>query len=320
LVNAVLRRAAGFDVAQAERIADVIERYAVVYAADKALCRMLVDQYGELAAQRMLVATLVPAPAYLRINTTRISQQEAIAALAKEEVRVSDTDIAGAVRVEQGRYIASPLLADGLVRVQSLAAQFAVAALDVAPHQQVLDCCAAPGGKALTAAQQMDNKGHIVALDIYPNRLELIEKQAALEKIDIVETRCADATTYKDDALFDRVLCDVPCSNYGEMASKPELRQKPPTAESLVKTQTAILQNGALQLRAGGRLVYSTCTLDKRENQAVVDAFLRKHENFRPVSLKKVPNHAQYIGQYVQFLPQNDYSEGFFIACLERLW
>lgn len=320
LVNAVLRRAATFDLASLGAITDETGRLSARYAVHPRLAQLLRDQYSD-AAEGMLAATLERAPTALRVNTLRATPQSLLQMLANEGIETTPAPVEGGLLVQAGRYIESPLLADGTMRVQSVAAQFAVQQLMPQPGRRVLDLCAAPGGKALTAAQIMQDNGHVTAVDIHPNRLALIDKQAKLEGITIVESVCGDAISYGDaQDAYDAVLCDVPCSGYGEMAQKPELRQKPPQTDGrLSLLQGQILANGARLVRPGGRLVYATCTLDKRENEQIVDDFLTQNDSFVSVAAKNLPPAASSVGQYVKFVPQKGYNEGFFIATLERI-
>lgn len=319
LVNAVLRRAAEYDMRKIDGIADDIERLSVLYAVHPGIARMLRAQYGE-ETEDILAATLERAPTAVRVNKLHTTPLKLFQRLALEGIQTDPAPVQGGLLIRSGRYIQSAALADGSMRVQSVAAQYAVQQLALRPYQTLLDMCAAPGGKALTAAQIMANSGKITALDIHPGRLDLVQEQATREGIDVVETVCADAATYKSAEHYSAVLCDVPCSGYGEMARKPELRQKDPAQSAeLPLLQAAILNNGAKLLKKGGRLVYSTCTLNKEENEAVVDAFLTQNDTFAKVAAKNLPPSAALVGDYVKFVPQKGYNEGFFIATLERM-
>ncbi len=317
LVNAVLRKGAGAGLGALDEIKDERTHLSVQYALCPGLVDMLCEQFGADAPSVMAAMLTRPAVA-ARVNTLRTDREALLARLTQENIQAKAVPLDNAIVFAGGDYLASSALADGSMRIQSLAAQGAAIALDAAPGMSMLDLCAAPGGKTLTAAQQMRNQGSIVAIDKYDSRLKLIEAQAALEGVTIVQTLCADGVDYKLRTTFDRVLCDVPCSGYGEIASKPELRRKPPRADNpLFALQRGLLEQGAVLLADGGRLVYSTCTLDRRENQDIVQGFLTAHPDFRlvPVVLDGLP--APRDG-YVQVLPRTGEPEGFFIAVLER--
>ncbi len=321
LVNAVLRKAAAVDWrAEADAIGDDCARLSVLYAAHRDVVALLQAQYGA-EAESILAATLESAANWARVNTLKTTAPELIARLRAEGIEAEPAELDGAIRLCSGRFPESEALRTGAMRIQSLAAQWVVDLLDPNPGQTVLDCCAAPGGKALTAAQRMDNRGRVTAIDSHANRLALIGKQAALEEISIVETICADAATYIPEDLYDRVLCDVPCSGLGEMAHKPEMRAKPLRGlAALVAVQQRILENAARFLKPGGQLVYATCTLNRDENERVVADFLTRHPEFSVKPPERRSQFATQIGGFSQFVPRKDYNEGFFMARLERMW
>ncbi len=164
----------------------------------------------------------------------------------------------------------------------------------------------------------MRDRGEITALDLYDNRLALLRRQAELEGVHIIHTVCANAASFESDKRYDRVLCDVPCSGYGEIAAKPELRQKPPMETNpLFDLQRSILEKGASLLKPGGRLVYSTCTIDKRENEQVLHAFLHDHPEFCAVPVKVEGAPAPQEEGFLRILPDQNGPEGFFMAAIE---
>lgn len=195
----------------------------------------------------------------------------------------------------------------GLFFVQGLSSQTAVKALGAEEGMTVIDLCACPGGKSFGAALDMKNKGRIISSDLHKNKLSLIEKGAKKLGIDIIETVPRDARVTDEGliGLADRVICDVPCSGVGVIGSKPEIRYKNAADfEGLYPTQAKILENALLYLKIGGRAVYSTCTVNKRENGDIVHGVLNNKEGYRLVSEKTI-------------LPGNGY-DGFYIAVIER--
>ena len=208
-----------------------------------------------------------------------ISQGNIAALLQQEGHTVTPGPWPGALVVEfAGSPAASAAFKKGLFHVQGLASQFAALCVDAQPEQQVLDLCAAPGGKSLTLAEAMQDKGQLVSGEFVPARVPLL--QQAFDRCGIT---CAvavenDATQHNSDwPTFDRVLCDVPCSGLGVIAKKPDIRYKDLDGiENLLAAQQKILQNGADSLAENGRLVYSTCTVNDKENQAQVEKFQRK--------------------------------------------
>ena len=184
----------------------------------------------------------------------------------------------------------------------------------------MLDLCAAPGGKSLTLAEAMQDKGQLVSGEFVPARVPLL--QQAFDRCGIT---CAvavenDATQHNSDwPTFDRVLCDVPCSGLGVIAKKPDIRYKDLDGiENLLAAQQKILQNGADSLAENGRLVYSTCTVNDKENQAQVEKFLSANPDFHVVLPKTALPGADITPLGTLFLPHTTGTDGFFAAILER--
>ena len=180
--------------------------------------------------------------------------------------------------------------------------------------------CAAPGGKSLTLAEAMQNKGQLVSGEFVPVRVPLLQK--AFDRCGIT---CAmavenDAALHNTDwPRFDRVLCDVPCSGLGVIAKKPDIRYKDLDGiENLLATQQKILQNGADSLAENGRLVYSTCTVNVQENQAQVQKFLSANPDFRVVTPEITLTGVDVTPLGTVFLPHKTGTDGFFAAILER--
>ena len=227
----------------------------------------------------------------------------------------------GALVVEfAGSPAASAAFKKGLFHVQGLASQFAALCVDAQPGQQVLDLCAAPGGKSLTLAEAMQDKGQLVSGEFVPARVPLL--QQAFNRCGITCSVAVenDATQHNSDwPTFDRVLCDVPCSGLGVIAKKPDIRYKDLDGiENLLAAQQKILQNGADSLAENGRLVYSTCTVNDKENQAQVEKFLSANPDFHVVLPKTALPGADITPLGTLFLPHTTGTDGFFAAILER--
>ena len=208
----------------------------------------------------------------------------------------------------------------GAFYAQEPSASAPAALLDVHPGMRVADLCAAPGGKSLTLAEAMQDKGQLVSGEFVPARVPLL--QQAFDRCGIT---CAvavenDATQHNSDwPTFDRVLCDVPCSGLGVIAKKPDIRYKDLDGiENLLAAQQKILQNGADSLAENGRLVYSTCTVNDKENQAQVEKFLSANPDFHVVLPKTAVPGADITPLGTLFLPHRTGTDGFFAAILER--
>ncbi len=208
-----------------------------------------------------------------------------------------------------GSVESSSLFKDGKIAVQDGASQMAVCALDVKKDMRVLDLCSAPGGKSAYIAQLMENCGEVISCDIHEHKLALIKNNLSRLGITNAKVILNDATILREDFVgaFDRVLADVPCSGLGVLRRKPDIRlNKSPLAnDELVKIQRQIFENASYYVKKGGKLVYSTCTVNRAENEDAVKEFLEKHTDFALLEEK-------------QLLPNKDNTDGFFYASFER--
>ena len=203
--------------------------------------------------------------------------------------------------------------------VQDEASQICVRALGAKKGMTVIDICSAPGSKSFGAAMTMEGEGRILSFDLHENKLSLIKDSARRLGIDIIEVSARDGRDYdpKLAEIADRIICDVPCSGYGVMGKKPEIRYKPTTeSAALPDIQYAILENACRYLKRGGVMVYSTCTLLPEENQMNVKRFLESHPDF---SLEGFS-----VGELcapdgmLTLTPDCHGTDGFFVAKLKR--
>lgn len=212
-----------------------------------------------------------------------------------------------------GAFHGSELQKNGYFSIQDVASQLAVEALDPKEGMEVLDLCAAPGGKSEYAAELMGNCGRVLACDLYPHKTELIDKSAERLGITIIETRVNDAEKFVSEfeGKFDRVLLDAPCSGLGIIRRKPDIKWKKGATDcsALAKTQYKMLRNAMRYVKKGGILVYSTCTVSRMENEQMAQMFLRENKNFEALP-------TEYMNEkgYVQLLPSIQNTDGFFIA------
>ena len=203
--------------------------------------------------------------------------------------------------------------------VQDAASRLAVLAAGPEPGQRVLDCCAAPGGKSFAAAILMENRGELISCDIHPHKIKLLEAGRDRLGLSVITPTLQNAAQRREDWAegFDVVLTDVPCSGLGIIRKKPDIRYKDPEPlKGLPRVQRSILDNCAQYVRPGGVLLYSTCTLLKRENDAVVDGFLGDHPDFAPEPFV-LPHLGEQPGR-ITFWPHIHGTDGFFAAKLRR--
>lgn len=209
----------------------------------------------------------------------------------------------------------TPSFKDGHIAVQDGASQKAVMALGINKNMSVLDLCSAPGGKTGFIAQLLENTGEVVSCDIHPHKIALIEANLSRLGITNVKTELNDATVFRKEFenRFDRVICDVPCSGLGVLRRKPDIKWTKTVDDNaeLVKIQRKIIDCAVKYVKKGGILVYSTCTINKSENEENVKYLLENHEEF-----SLLDNFKETFGK--QLLPHTDGTDGFFYAAFER--
>lgn len=276
----------------------------VRYSLSDSLCERIREQYPDRCAD-IFASFFEPDGLPLCVNTRRIAPDALVERLAAEGVSCVFADD-GIPVVVSGADKALRLLDEGLFFVQGVASRRAVRMLNAERGMTVLDVCACPGGKSLAAAVDMDDCGAVHAFDLHANKLGLIEKSAAALGMTCIRTGCRDARAPAPEWVgkADRVICDVPCTSVGVLASKPEIRYKDVTdISALTAAQAAILSASARCLRPGGILVYSTCSLDGRENGDIVRAFLAQTSGFT-------------LADERQTLPCEPHCDGFYAAKL----
>ena len=308
-VNAVLRRAVR------ERDGIVYPDPATEYGISAQLYQLWCAQYGQNVTERILHSLREPAYITLRANTLQITPEQ----LRREiECETELTQLCpGGVRLLENMPVSDfAPLEDGLCFVQDEASQYAAHLVGARRGMTVIDACACPGGKSFSMALDMQNEGKIFSFDLHSNKLSLIERGAQKLGIDIIETQASDGTIYRPELAqaADRVLCDVPCSGLGVLRKKPDLRHKDLSQiERLPEVQYAILANCARYVKVGGRLLYSTCTLNRAENEAVVERFLIDHPEFVPDPFEESEQ-----GFMRTIFPYENGTDGFFIARIIR--
>ena len=214
-----------------------------------------------------------------------------------------------------------PSFRDGLFYVQDTAAKLSVLCAQIPENAKVLDCCAAPGGKSFAAAMAMNGTGSITSCDFYAHKAELIASGAKRLGITNLTARQQDATVHVPEweEKMDAVICDVPCSGYGIIRKKPDIRYKDPdTMKDLPALQLQILCNQATYVRPGGVLLYSTCTLVRSENEGVVEAFLEQFPNYCLEPLPLPQPFSKNESGMLALVPGEYDTDGFFIAKLRR--
>ena len=244
--------------------------------------------------------------------------------LKKEELEtpMEISPIYEGARILKGTDVAeNPDYKKGRIIPQDIGAMMASLALSPKSGDTVIDMCAAPGGKTTHLAELMGNKGKVYAFDIHPHKIEIIKKNAERMGISIIDARLGDGCQLQEAFLekADKVLCDVPCSGLGIIRRKPDIKWNKDDIEELPQIQYKILKNASKYLKLGGELVYSTCTILKRENEDVVMRFLEENENFGLSEIKLSGKLQRENKGYITLYPNIDGTDGFFISKIKRI-
>lgn len=296
----------------------------VRFSVSESLCRELCAAYGVGRTRAILDAFSSPAPLTLRVNTLRDTREGLTEALRREGFDAEPTSASPwGVKLSGGGIPDCVSAQRPNAFVEDEASQLAAWVLGARPGEKILDACAAPGTKSLSAAMEMENSGKIIACELRENRLPLISRGADAQGVSIIRPLRHDSSLPYEFAPgeppFDRVLCDVPCSGYGTLRRKPEIRYRPvEETEGLPALQLAILTAASQALRVGGTLVYSTCTLLPRENSDVVAQFLANNTGFSAEAFTLPDGADAPDGTLTLFPDILSGCDGFFIAKLVR--
>lgn len=298
-----------------DRQKDTVSYLSVAFSVGEPLAEKLLSVYGLDRTESLLDAFSSAPPTTLHVNTLKVDRETLAGHIADaEKTPLSPTGlrVRGSVRSLYG-------FDEGLFFVQDEASQLCVEALDPCPGETVLDICACPGSKSFASAIRMKNEGRLSAFDLHENKLSLVVSGAKKLGITILEAAAHDGRDFLPEweGRADRVLCDVPCSGFGVIAKKPELRYKDPAASAaLPDIQQAILETACRYVRKGGTLVYSTCTVFPEENEENVARFLKSHPDFSLVPFRA--GNLECREGMITLLPDLHGTDGFFIAKLQK--
>ncbi|MCY7086807.1 16S rRNA (cytosine(967)-C(5))-methyltransferase RsmB [Streptococcus oralis] len=318
MVNAVLRRILREGWPDIATIKRKNKRDSIAYSIPVWLVSKLKEEYGEERAQAIFKSLLVRNKASIRIAD--LSRKEEIKAV----LEASDSPLAASGLVkEQGHFAGHDLFSEGAITIQDESSQLVAPTLNLQGHEQVLDACAAPGGKTAHMASYL-RTGQVTALDLYDHKLDLIQENAErLGVADRVQTQKLDARKvheFFEKDSFDKILVDAPCSGIGLLRRKPDIKYNKETADftSLQEIQLEILGSVCQTLRKGGIITYSTCTIVSEENFQVVEAFLESHPEFEQVKLEHECKDILKDG-CILITPELYGSDGFFISQFRKI-
>jgi len=334
LVNSVLRRVfeGGWDISWPSKEREPIRYLSLRYSHPEWMVKRWLKRYGMTDTEALCQANNEPAPIWIRTNTLKISREGLQERLEREGVKVTLGErVPESLVIEEfGSLDKLPSFQEGLFTVQDESSQLIAHVLNPQAGQKVLDACGAPGGKTTHLAQRMENRGEILAFDIHPHKVKLIEDLSARLGITIIRPQAGDARELAgvEDSSCHKVLVDAPCSGLGVIRRRADMRwhKEEEEIKALPELQLALLERAAQCVATDGELVYSTCTIEPEENFEVVKAFRAKYPEFTPVnlaegfpySLKSEQDMKQAAKGFLQILPHKHGMDGFFLAKFRR--
>ncbi|WP_410983882.1 16S rRNA (cytosine(967)-C(5))-methyltransferase RsmB [Bacillus cereus] len=328
MVNGVLRSIQREGVPSLDEIQNPVKRLAVATSHPEWLVQEWTTAYDLETAEKMCEVNMLPPVPTARVNVDKVMVEEAIDLLKQEGVEAQSGDLSDdAIQIEKGNVAHTEAFQKGFLSIQDESSMLVARALEPAEGDKVLDSCAAPGGKTTHIAERLKGTGQVMSLDLHPHKVRLIQQQAKRLGLENVETKALDARKVQEhfaSESFDKILVDAPCSGFGVIRRKPDIKlgKEKGDSERLSTIQLSILEKVAPLLKAGGRLVYSTCTIEKIENEQVIEQFLQEHPEFEwdTTMKERMPEKLRpYINKgQVQILPHYFATDGFYIACLRK--
>ncbi|TWI55110.1 16S rRNA (cytosine(967)-C(5))-methyltransferase RsmB [Halalkalibacter nanhaiisediminis] len=330
MVNGVLRSILRQGLPTFDQVKDETKRFALETSFPLWLVERWVEQYGLEETKAMCETSLTPPSVTVRVNRVKGTVTEAIERLSEEGLIVKRGELSpDAIVIEKGNVFETRAYNQGYVTAQDESSMLVGRAVNVQPGMSVIDACAAPGGKSTHLAEQMNDEGTVLSFDLHEHKVKLIRQQAERLNLKSIQAEALDARKI-DQRLhglqFDRVLIDAPCSGFGVIRRKPDIKwtKSEQDIQAIHVIQQDILDAVAPFVKSGGTLTYSTCTVDKEENEESVRAFLTNHEDFELDSTleERLPEKLVQSGRYqtgmVTILPQDFQTDGFFIASLRK--
>ncbi|MFE7061947.1 16S rRNA (cytosine(967)-C(5))-methyltransferase RsmB [Sutcliffiella sp. NPDC057660] len=328
VVNGVLRSIQRQGVPDLEAMKNDVERISIATSHPRWMVEKWVAQYGVENTERLCEMNLVPPSQTARVNTAKASVEDVISMLKAQGFDVEKGEVAQeSIVSKKGNMAYSNAFKNGFITIQDESSMLVARTLDVEPGQTVYDSCAAPGGKTTHIAELMKGTGTVISTDLHEHKVKLIKEQADRLGLSNIEVKAMDSRKAQEvfhSEMFDKILVDAPCSGFGVIRRKPDLKytKTMQDVKQLATIQSAILDEVAPLVKKGGTLVYSTCTIDKEENTEVVKAFLENNEDFEiDMSIKDLVPHKleTYIQDgMLQLLPHYFGTDGFFIVRLKR--
>ncbi len=306
---------------------DGIKYLSVKYSHPEWMIENWVEEFGFPFTESLVKANNEKPKLNIRTNTLKINRDELIEKLESQDLKCTKTKYAydGIIIDNPINIVNTEEFKDGLFQIQDESSMLASQIMNPESGSFVVDVCSAPGGKTTHMAEIMKNKGKVIARDIYDHKLDLINENSKRLDIDIIETENYDALKL-DENLVDQAdycLVDAPCSGLGLIRRKPDIKwnKKESDIENISNLQYGILENSSKYVKKGGTLIYSTCTIGKKENIDLLNKFLEENNEFELVDFKDLVNNSEELIEntgYLELFPNKNGTDGFFISKLRR--
>lgn len=327
-VNGVLRAIQRQGLPSLDTIKDPLKRLSIETSHPLWLVERWTKQWGIEKTKEMCEINLTVPIQTARVNTMKLTRKECVKLLTEEGFQVEESEVLPeAIKCLKGNLANSKAYENGYLTIQDESSMLVSYALGSKEGERILDACAAPGGKSTHLAEKLNNRGQVVSLDLHEHKVNLILQHAKRLGLTNITAKTMDARyaiNHFPKETFDRILLDAPCSGLGVMRRKPDLKytKKEEDIKDLSRIQRQLLESVTPLLKKGGILVYSTCTVDKQENEYVVQSFLQDHDDFiGDVTMKnRLPEKVHSLVDHfqLQIFPQDFGSDGFYIACLRK--
>ena len=325
-VNGILRSVLRQGVRSLDDLEDGVAKIAIETSHPKWLIERWIELYGKEDAVAMAHENNNPASVTMRVNTAKTTVDEAIAALKSEGIEVRRGEIVPESLIsESGNPSNTESFKKGLITIQDESSMLPVNALDVKPGMKVLDMCAAPGGKTTHIAEKMNDEGEVYAHDIHEHKIKLIKSNAERLGLNSIIPKSGDSrelVKLYGESSFDRILLDAPCSGFGVIRRKPEIKyvKNEMDIKGLLTIQSELFETAEKLLKPNGIIVYSTCTVEYEENRGMVEKFLEKYKNIELIPLPNLQGNEKLSieNDTLQVLPQHFGGDGFFVAAFRK--
>ncbi|WP_462409226.1 16S rRNA (cytosine(967)-C(5))-methyltransferase RsmB [Neobacillus sp. Marseille-QA0830] len=328
VVNGVLRSLQREGLPPLDKIADKLERLSIETSHPIWLVTRWAGQFGYEKTKEMCEVNLTAPLQTARVNLTKATRDECVRLLEEEGFQIEESPIIPeAIRSLRGNMAASQAFQNGMLTIQDESSMLVAHALGITGNETIMDACAAPGGKSTHIAEKLQDGGRVVSIDLHEHKVKLISDNANRLGLENIETITLDSRKVQERFAvesFDKILLDAPCSGLGVMRRKPDMKytKKEQDIEQLSKIQQDLLNAIAPLIKLGGTLVYSTCTVDKQENEQTIATFLDHHPEFEgDLAFKnRMPEAIQplIIGYDLQIFPQDFGSDGFYMAAIRK--